>query len=182
MKLTLPEASLPAPSSPPHAVTSRRSAASSAASVPILLRTGGNLSFSLVAVCVLLAGCGGSDGGADSAPTTVPSCAKPKQTIPRPETLPAKLPIPPGTLFTRVETPFAGQSIVSGVSPGSLGSVRSFFNEKLDEAGYQQGRGESEPGETEALFSGRGERGGWRANAIPRCEGAVRLTLVLVKS
>jgi hypothetical protein len=150
--------------------------------VPILPRTGGNLSFSLFALCVLLAGCGGSDGGGDSAPLTLPSCAKPKQTIPRPKALSSKLPIPPGTLFTRVETPFAGQSIVSGISPGSLESIRSFYNEELGEAGYEQGRGESESGETEALFSGRGERGGWRANAIPRCDGAVRLTVVLVKN
>jgi hypothetical protein len=71
---------------------------------------------------------------------------------------------------------------VSGVSPGDLNSVRSFYNGALDDAGYQQGRGESEPGETEALFSGPGLRGGWRANTIPGCDGAVRLTLVVVEN
>ncbi|HEV3478617.1 MAG TPA: hypothetical protein VG144_04120 [Gaiellaceae bacterium] len=112
----------------------------------------------------------------------MPACAKPRKTIPRPEALPESLPVPPGTLFARVEVPFENQSIASGVSPGSLDSIRSFYGESLDEAGYQEGRGESEPGETEALFSGHGVRGGWRANVIPGCEGAVRLTLVVVSS
>jgi hypothetical protein len=131
---------------------------------------------------VLLAGCGGSDGDGEEPSATLPACAKPGRTIPRPKALPERLPVPPGTLFTRVEVPFENQSIVSGVSPGGLDSIRSFYGEKLDETGFQEGRGESEPGETEALFSGHGVRGGWRANVIPGCEGAVRLTLVVVAS
>jgi hypothetical protein len=127
------------------------------------------------------AGCGGSGNG-EAAPTKLPSCAKPEQTIPRPKVLSSRLPVPAGTLFTRVEMPFPNQSIVSGVSPGDLDSIRSFYKEGLDDAGYQEGRGESEPGETEALFSGHGLRGGWRANTIPGCDGGVRLTLVVVKN
>jgi hypothetical protein len=84
-------------------------------------------------------------------------------------------------VFTKVERPFPDQSIVSGVSPGDLDSTRAFYDQGLEDAGYRQGRGESEPGETEALFSGPGLRGGWRANAIPDCDGAVRLTLVVVR-
>jgi hypothetical protein len=130
---------------------------------------------------VVLAGCGGSDGEPTEALGALPACAS-RQTIPRPEALPAGFPVPGGTLFTKVEKPFPEQHIVSGVSPGSLESVRSFYGEELEGAGYRQGAGESEPGETEALFSGRGLRGGWRANVIPRCEGGVRLTLVFVRS
>jgi hypothetical protein len=111
----------------------------------------------------------------------LPGCAKPKQKIPRPKVLPASLPAPPGTLYTKVEMPFPGQSVVSGVSPGDLDGTRAFYEDRLDAAGYRQGRGESEPGEAEALFTGHGVRGGWRANAIPGCEGAVRLTLVVVR-
>ena len=85
-------------------------------------------------------------------------------------------------MFTGSETPFEGQAVVSGVSPGDLDSVRAFYNDRLDDAGYRQGLGESEPGETEALFTGRGVRGGWRANTIPECDGAVRLTLVVVRN
>jgi hypothetical protein len=115
-------------------------------------------------------------------PSTLPPCARPETTIAKPKLVPRNLPVPPGTVFTRSETPFPGQAVVSGISPGDLDSTRSFYEEGLADAGYQQGRGESEPGETEALFTGRGVRGGWRANTIPKCDGAVRLTLVVVRS
>jgi hypothetical protein len=143
---------------------------------------GGNHTFALIALLVLITGCGGSDGGSGQVPAALPACAKPKKPIPRPEALPESLPVPPGTVFSRVEVPFENQSVVSGASPGSLDSTRSFYGEELEAAGYQEGRGESEPGETEALFSGQGVRGGWRANVIPGCEGAVLLTLVVVSS
>jgi hypothetical protein len=125
---------------------------------------------------------GSDEGDAPRGATPLPACAKPPKSIPRPEVLPQNLPVPAGTVFTKVETPFEGQSVVSGVSPGDLDGTRSFYEDRLDEAGYSQGRGESEPGETEALFTGHGVRGGWRANAIPGCDGAVRLTLVLVRT
>ena len=96
--------------------------------------------------------------------------------------LPENLPVPAGTVFTKVETPFEGQSVVSGVSPGDLDGARSFYDDELGDAGYRQGLGESEPGETEALFTGPGVRGGWRANTVPGCDGAVRLTLVVVRT
>jgi hypothetical protein len=182
MKLMSPEA-LPPPSSPPHPVAGSKTAAKSAASVQALPRTGGNLIRSLFALGLLvLAGCAGSDDDGESASRQLPACAKPAKTIPKPKALPPSLPIPPGSLFTTIEQPFPGQSIATGVSPGSLESTRSFYETALGDAGYQQGRGESEPGETEALFTGGGVRGGWRANAIPECDGAVRLTLVVVKS
>jgi hypothetical protein len=144
---------------------------------------GGNLNCLLIALCVLLIpACGGSDSGEEAAPAALPGCAKPAKTIPRPKALPASLPVPGGTVFTQVEEPFAGQSVVSGVSPGNLENARSFYDDTLEDAGYRQGLGESEAGEVEALFTGRGVRGGWRANAIPGCEGAVRLTLVVVRT
>jgi hypothetical protein len=130
---------------------------------------------------LFLAACSGSDGGGQPTDARLPACAKPEKTIPRPKVLPQSLPVPPGTVFTQVETPFAGQSVVSGFSPGDLEQTRSFYDDRLGDAGYRQGRGESEPGEAEALFTGHGVRGGWRANEMPSCKGAVRLTLVVVR-
>ena len=131
---------------------------------------------------MFLAACGGSNGGDEAADARLPACAKPAKTIPRPKALPQSLPVPPGTVFTRVETPFTGQSVVSGFSPGDLEQTRSFYDDRLGDAGYSQGRGESEPGEVEALFTGHGVRGGWRANVMPACNGAVKLTLVVVRT
>jgi hypothetical protein len=142
----------------------------------------GNITHWPLAVLVALAGCGGSGDSGGGAPETLPACAKPADTIPRPEALPGDLPVPAGTVFTKIETPFRGQSVVSGISPGDLEGTRSFYGDTLKDAGYNQGRPEAEPGETEALFTGKGVRGGWRANTIPECDGAVRLTLVVVET
>lgn len=125
---------------------------------------------------------GSDEGNAPGGAATLPSCAKPPKSIPRPQVLPESLPVPAGTVFSKVETPFEGQSVVSGVSPGDLDGTRSFYEDRLDDAGYNQGLGESEPGETEALFTGHGVRGGWRANTVRGCDGAVRLTLVVVRT
>jgi hypothetical protein len=135
----------------------------------------------LLALCVLLAGCDGSEPEQQGGPQTLPACARPAEMIPRPAALPSGFPVPAGTVFTKAEKPFPEQHVLSGISPGSLETIRSFYKDGLDEAGYEEGPGESEPGETEALFSGRGVRGGWRANVIPKCDGAVRLTLVIVR-
>jgi hypothetical protein len=127
----------------------------------------------------VIAGCGGSDGQ-QAAPRTLPSCAREAKVIPRPKALPGKFPVPPGTVFAKAEKPFPQQHIFTGVSPGSLVSTRSFYGAELEKAGYQEAGGEFEPGEVEALFTGGGVRGGWRANELPNCDGAVRLTLVIV--
>ena len=129
----------------------------------------------------MIAGCGGSDSQ-QGAPRTLPPCAREAKQIPRPKELPGKFPVPPGTVFAKAENPFPDQHIFTGVSPGSLESTRSFYGAELEESGYKQGAGESEPGEVEALFTGGGVRGGWRANELPECDGAVRLTLVIVRS
>jgi hypothetical protein len=134
-----------------------------------------------LALALLLASCGGS-GDTEAAPKRLPACAKPPKTIAKPRALPTDLPVPPGTLFTSTEAPFSGQVVVSGVSPGTLESTRSFYDDGLEAAGYEEGRDESERGEVEAPFTGGGVRGGWRAIEIPGCDGAVWLTLVVVKT
>jgi hypothetical protein len=150
------------------------------ASVTALRGTVDNLRSLGLATCVLLAGCGGGEGGR-SAPRTLPACAKKEKAIKRPAQLPADLPVPPGTRFVQLSTQFGTQVIATGYVPGTLDDVRAFYAERLEDAGYQQGRSESEAGlETEALFTGKGVRGGWRANVLPDCDGATSLTLVVI--
>ena len=137
----------------------------------------------VLVVAAAAAGCGGSGGSnGDGAPATLPVCAKPAKTIARPAELPAGLPTPRGTVFTKVEHPFAGQTVVSGVSPGDPADTNAFYGDELEKAGFQAGRGESEPGEFEALFTGKGVRGGWRANVIQDCPDASLLTLVVIET
>lgn len=99
----------------------------------------------------------------------------------RPEALPPGFPVPAGTVFTGSESPFPDQHVVYGVAPGSLDSAKSFYDGSLEDAGFKQGAGESEQGEVEALWTGKGARGGWRANSIPQCDGAVKLTFVVIR-
>jgi hypothetical protein len=104
-----------------------------------------------------------------------------KQEIPRPELLPADFPLPPGTKLTTSKMPFEGQGVIEGAVPGGLEDAAAFFDDELEDAGYAAGRRDSEPGEVESLFTGRELRGGWRVNDIPGCEGASKLTLVVIR-
>jgi hypothetical protein len=104
-----------------------------------------------------------------------------KKEIPRPEVLPGDFPLPPGTKLTASRTPFEGQGVIEGAVPGGLEDAAAFFGDELEDAGYAAGRRDSEPGEVESLFTGESLRGGWRVNDIPDCEGASKLTLVLIR-
>jgi hypothetical protein len=128
---------------------------------------------------LLLAGCGGGDASRTAGP--LPTCAAVGREISRPSTLPDDFPLPPGTKLTASRTPFEGQAVIEGAVPGGLEDVAAFFGDELEDAGYAAGRGESEAGEMEALFTGREVRGGWRVNDIPGCKGASKLTLVLFR-
>jgi hypothetical protein len=93
--------------------------------------------------------------------------------------LPDDFPLPPGTKLTTSETPFDGQVVIEGAVPGGLADTAAFFGDELEDAGYAEGRGDSEPGEMESTFTGTEFRGGWRVNDIPGCKGAAKLTIVL---
>jgi hypothetical protein len=135
-----------------------------------------------VALCLLAAaGCGGSEEEASRPVPRVPACAGEGQTIPRPRGIPRELPLPPGTELHATERPYPDQVVVRGAVPGELEDAASFFEDELPDAGYRLGRGDAEPNEREALFTGNGVRGGWRVRAIPACEGAVTLTLVVIR-
>jgi hypothetical protein len=109
------------------------------------------------------------------------ACAGSPAGIARPAELPESFPLPPGTKLTKRETPFEGQAVIEGVVPASLEEAAGFFEAELEASGFQPGRRESEPGEVEGLFTGKELRGGWRVNAIDGCEGASKLTLVVIR-
>jgi hypothetical protein len=134
----------------------------------------------LILCLVLLAGCGGG-GDAERTAGPLPPCAAAQKEIPRPPLLPDDFPLPPGTKLTSSKTPFEGQSVIEGAVPGTLDDVAAFFGDELEDAGYAAGRRDSEPGEVESLFTGKELRGGWRANEIPGCNGASKLTLVMIR-
>lgn len=71
---------------------------------------------------------------------------------------------------------------MTGVAPGSIDDLKSFFEEEIESAGYSAGRTEAEATEREAVFTGNGIRGGWRVNPVAGCEGASKVTLVVIRS
>jgi hypothetical protein len=134
----------------------------------------------LILCLSLLTGCGG-DGDPKRTAGPLPPCAGVKKEIPRPPLLPDDFPLPPGTKLTHSRTPFEGQGVIEGAVPGGLEDSAAFFDDELEDAGYAAGRRDAEPGEVESLFTGKDLRGGWRVNTIPDCEGASKLTLVLIR-
>jgi hypothetical protein len=135
----------------------------------------------LILYLALVAGCGGGGGDAERAAGPLPACAGAKKEIARPALLPQDFPLPPGTKLTMSRTPFEGQGVIEGAVPGGLDDAAEFFGDELEDAGYAAGRRDSEPGEVESLFTGKSLRGGWRVNDIPNCDGASKLTLVLIR-
>ena len=133
--------------------------------------------------CAAALGCGGDDDPAepDGPPPALPACAGAAPAVERPAELPDDLPLPPGTVLRSVQRPFPGQLIVRGAVPDDIGGAASFFESELPDAGYRLGRGDAEPGERESLFTGDEVRGGWRVNKIPRCDGAVTVTVVVIR-
>lgn len=144
--------------------------------------------FALLFLFVLLtaaAACAGGGDGDGEQITTGPApllalCAKAGPPIRVPEDLRENFPLPPGTRLTLEQRPYAGQLLLRGYIPGDIGGAAAFFKRELPDAGYELGRGDSERGEAEGLFTGNGRRGGWRVNAILGCP-AVRLLIVLVE-
>jgi hypothetical protein len=128
----------------------------------------------------LLAGaCGGSsdDQGVGG---PLPQCAKKFPPVEAPSQLPKALPLPPGIVLTLARYDDPGRFSLSGVAPGDVEGVAGFFEDELPERGFRVGRGDQEPGEKEAPFSGRGYRGAWRVNAIRDCP-AVTVGVILVR-
>ncbi len=94
--------------------------------------------------------------------------------------MPEDFPLPAGTRLTTVRRPFPGQLVIDGFVNLGLDAAKDFFVDRLPAAGYQLGRGDAEPGEAEALFTGNGLRGGWRVREIPNCR-ALTVSLVFIR-
>jgi hypothetical protein len=137
-----------------------------------------------LAALLLLAGCGGGGGGdggdGEGLGGPIPECAKTFPEVDPPRRLPKEFPLPPGFVFTLARYDDPGRFSLSGVVRGSLDSVAGFFEEELPERGYTIGRGDAEPGEKEAPFTGNGYRGAWRVNMIQDCP-AVTVGIILVQ-
>ena len=137
----------------------------------------------LALVCAVTAACGGDEerSATEGPPPPLPTCAGKGRPVERPAELPDDLPLPPGTVLRAAQRPFPGQLIVRGVAPAGIDAAASFFEDELPDAGYRLGRGDAEAGERESLFTGDGLRGGWRVNRIPDCDGAVTVTVGVIR-
>lgn len=148
---------------------------------------------------VLLAGCGSqvpattgagaaqvpatTAAGAPAAPTIqafaqLPACANAGTTIPLPAKFPAAFPLPPGTVVISQEERSGERIIINTVAPSDVKSVAEFFERELPKAGFTPGEGESEPGEAESSFEGKGYRGRWKVNSVNGCPNVVTLTIL----
>jgi hypothetical protein len=137
----------------------------------------------LALACAASAACGGGEerSAPEGPPPPLPPCAGKGGAVERPAELPGDLPLPPGTVLRAAQRPFPGQLIVRGVAPAGFDEAASFFEDELPDAGYRLGRADAEAGERESLFTGEGLRGGWRVNRIPDCDGAVTVTVVVIR-
>lgn len=124
---------------------------------------------------ILLSGCEGMPGAAERA-VNAPCGAV--TAGPLPAGFPKSFPLPPGAAITSRETRSADRIIVETIVPGDVKSVAVFFERALPQAGFTPGKGESEPSEAEASWSGNGYRGRWKANSIVNCPDKVSLTIL----
>ena len=140
----------------------------------------------LLSACSALLACasgreavaGQTGQGSASVASTLPACAKGEASIERPAAFPADFPLPPGTVVIGQEERSGHRLILHTRAPTDVQGVARFFAEALPGAGYTQSQGESEQGEAEANYAGKGVQGRWRANAIPDCPGAVMLDVL----
>ncbi len=146
------------------------------------------LAVSVLAVGLLLAGCGGGgeseaeqerEQGAASA--GLPSCDAKATSAPLPASFPGAFPLPPDTVVTSVGEG-GGGTFVRGVVPLSLKQAAAFFHRRVPKAGFQPGEADAEPWEAESGFSGKGVEGKWKVNELPEClEKAALLVAVSEK-
>jgi hypothetical protein len=91
----------------------------------------------------------------------------------RPESLPEGFPLPRGTMITGITVSrIAGVPPVQyiwGHVPLTFPVAASFFARELQRQGFALIRAETEPGEADAQFAGRGRRGGWKVMAMRGC-------------
>jgi len=122
-----------------------------------------------------VAGCGGSSqpaaapAAASPSPTGPPPCPTPSTTAAQwPLAVPADLPKPPGARIT--STSLQGKATyVQFTTPTSLRESVIFVVNELRAAGYQLGRGDAEPAEADAPFTGPTVVGAMRMVSVQPC-------------
>jgi hypothetical protein len=138
----------------------------------------------VIAVALLLAGCGGSSRSAETESETEvsgQSCAAIANAAELPARFPKSLPLPRGTRFTSIEDD--GKTITAAARvPGTIRGIAQFFLDRLPKAGYEVGEGDSEEHEVESHFTGHGSDGFFKVNTIGGCPGKLTLALVLTGS
>ena len=137
---------------------------------------------STAALAVVVIGiAAGRDDGRGSTKTTAfagPQCAGVRQSVDRPDSVPADL-LPPGTALTSQMNLPQDRTLVTGVIPLDFRTAVDFYVMNLPAAGYQLGAGDAEQAEAEALFLGESVRGKWKVNGILNCPDAATLTLLV---
>jgi hypothetical protein len=129
----------------------------------------------------LLVGCGG-DNKAESASTTRAQrsgCPPHVAAARRPAGFPKSFPLPPQTVITSTGRPAPGSLFLRGLVTGGLSETAGFFKRRLPPAGFELGEGDSESGEAESEFSGKGVSGKWKVNAIPGCLRDIALVVAI---
>ena len=115
-------------------------------------------------------------GPGASAPHDLPTCQFPPE-VPLPAWLPTDLPLPEDTYASETLPESQGYNRAVFVVPGSLEDLTRFILAEWPAAGWDLGRGESEPGEIETQFSRTPAAGSLRAQAN-YCEPGFSLMLL----
>jgi hypothetical protein len=135
------------------------------ASAPALL--------AVAALAVAGWGRGGPDAGA-----AVSACAGGSPLVTRPAALPRSFRFPRGTVLT-VARRQAGATVVEGVAPGTIASVRRFYLGTLRASGYRLYGGEVEVRDAETDFAANGVTGRLKLGEIAGCRGVVAVAVAV---
>lgn len=115
---------------------------------------------------------------------TLPACTPP---IAKPLDPPAnfpRVPFPAGTKFYKAGTLNNDPNYmeVVGYAPLQIDDAVRFVIDELPKAGFDLGRGDSEPGEAESIFVSSAWRGGLRLSTVMDCDTITSWVVVVIKS
>ena len=80
-------------------------------------------------------------------------------------------PFPPQTTVFNSEDRGSDGTIVSAISSSGFADILAFMNGEVVDAGYRVDKGETEPHDAEAEWSGNGFRGRWAIRESSQCPG-----------
>lgn len=106
-------------------------------------------------------------------------CAAQATAVPRPDALPADLPLPVGTVVTAADARSGGRTVVSGIAPTPFRDALAQLQKAYPAAGYALSAGEVEQRDAESNWAGHGVRGRWALRASPTCDGEVLVSVLV---